>query len=108
MNKRLHFSKELVTLVLSGKKNSTWRLWDDKNLSIGDIVDFLESKNEKLFVTVKITDVIEKKMGELREEDKQGHEKFKDDEEMYKTYSRYYKREVNSNTVVKIIRFDFI
>jgi len=106
MNKRLHFSKELVPLILSGKKNSTWRLWDDKNLQVGDVVDFLESKTEKHFVTVKITKVIEKKMGKLEIGDKQGHEKFKNDDEMYRTYLGYYKKDVTPDTVVKIVWFE--
>lgn len=105
MNKKLHFSKELVSLILSGKKTSTWRLWDDKDLKEGNIVEFLESKTEKHFFTAKITKVIKKKMGELKKSDKKGHEEFKNDSEMYKTYSGYYKREVTPNTLVKMIWF---
>ena len=40
--KKLHFISKLIPLVLSGEKISTWRLWDDKSLSEGDVVDFLE------------------------------------------------------------------
>lgn len=108
MNKQLHFSKELCPLILSGEKSSTWRLWDDKNLQVGDTVNFLESKTEKHFATVKIIKVTEKKMGELKEEDGRGHEKYKNDSEMYKTYKEYYKKEVTPNTVVKIIWFELI
>ena len=108
MSKRLHFSKELVALVLTGKKNSTWRLWDDKNLQLGDIVDFYESKTKKYFTTAKITKVIEKKMGNLKEEDKRGHEEFSNDEEMYRTYSGYYKKDVTPDTLVKICWFELL
>lgn len=41
MNKTLKFAPDLVPLVLSGKKDTTWRLWDDKNLTENDIVDFI-------------------------------------------------------------------
>lgn len=105
MHKKLHFSKESVSLILSGKKTSTWRLWDDKDLKEGDIVDFLQSKTEKQFATVIITKVVEKKIGELGKSDKKGHEEFKSDSEMYKTYSGYYRKKVTPNTLVKIIWF---
>ena len=45
-------------------------------------------------------------MGELTLEDKKGHEGFLSDRQMYKTYTKYYGREVNSETVVKIVRFN--
>ncbi|MFH1971819.1 MAG: ASCH domain-containing protein [Patescibacteria group bacterium] len=108
MHKKLHFSKELVTLILSGKKTSTWRLWDDKNLQMGNIVEFLESKTEKHFAKAKIVKVVEKKMGELKKSDKKGHEEFKNDNEMYETYSRYYRRKVTPDTLVKIVWFELI
>lgn len=108
MNKKLHFSKELISLILSGEKDSTWRLWDDKNLQIGDIVDFLESKTEKHFTTARIIKVINKKMGELKEEDKKGHEKYGNDRQMYKIYSGYYKKDVTPDTLVKIVRFELV
>lgn len=108
MNKRLHFAPDLVKLILTGKKTVTWRFWDDKNLTKGDLVDFLESGTEKYFATAKITKVVENKIGELTREDKKGHEVFKNDKEMYKRYSGYYGRKVYSNTTVKIIRFKLI
>ena len=48
------------------------------------------------------------RFGYLTEEDKQGHEPFSSDEEMYKTYSGYYNIEVTSNTPLKIIKFQLI
>lgn len=108
MYKKLHFSSDLVPLILSGQKVSTWRLWDNKNLQKGDIVDFLESGTEKRFATTRLVKVIEKEMGNLTDEDKNGHEKFTNDKEMYKTYSGYYKRPVDSKTKVKVIWFELI
>ena len=108
MNKKLHFAQNLVPLILSGKKISTWRLWDDKDLSTGDIIYFIESGTDKHFATGKLTKIIEKPLEELTEEDKKGHEMFESDEEMYKTYTMYYKRTVNKNTLVKIIWFELV
>ena len=36
--KILKFKNELVSLISSGEKDSTWRLFDDKNLQEGDEV----------------------------------------------------------------------
>ena len=103
--KIVKFRDYLVPLVLSGEKNSTWRLFDDKKLVSGDVIELREFGKESSFAKAKITKVIEKPFYELTEEDKIGHEKFRDDNEMYKTYSDYYKTEVGPDSIVKIIWF---
>jgi len=108
MNKKLHFISELIPAILARKKTSTWRLWDDKNLTKGDVVDFLETGTEKHFATARLTKVIEKPIGELTEKDKAGHEEFKSDQEIYETFSRYYQHSVGPKTLVKIIWFKLI
>lgn len=107
-HKSLHFVSSLIPLILSGEKVSTWRLWDDKDLSEGDIVDFLESGTERHFATAILTRVLEKKIGKLTDEDKAGHEKYKNDKEMFRTFERFYKRKIDSDTKVKIIWFKLI
>lgn len=106
VNKRLKFSSELVPLVLSGEKDTTWRLWDDKNLSGGDTVDFIDIETKRCFATAKLTKVNARLMGGLTKEDRVGHEPFDSDKQMYDTYSRYYGRSVGPDTPVKIIRFE--
>lgn len=108
MHKTLKFVPSLVPLILSGEKVSTWRLWDDKNLAVGDVVHFLEYRTNNHFATGKITKVIEKLLGELTQEDKQGHEQFESNEKMYEVYTTYYGREVNKETIVKMIRFALV
>ncbi len=108
MHKRLKFAQDLIPLILSGEKVSTWRLWDDKGLSTGDIIDFIEYGTNRHFATAKLTKVIEKPLGELTKEDKKGHEKFANDEIMYQTYTQYYNRPVDKNTIVKIIWFELV
>ena len=108
MNKTLKFTTILVPLVLSGEKIMTWRLWDEKNLEAGDIVDFLEKETLTQFATAKLTKVVEKPLGELTEADKKGHETFQSDEKMYATYTKYYKKEVTPQTPIKIIWFELI
>lgn len=108
MHKNLKFVPNLVDLILTGKKTSTWRLWDDKNLQVGDIVDFLEFGSLKHFATAKIDKVIERKLGELTLEEMSGHEVYQDKEEMYKKFSEYYQKPVDSGSLVKVIWFTLI
>jgi len=107
-NKTMKFSPDLVPLVLSGSKTSTWRLFDDKDLKEGGIVDFIKRPELTKFAVAKLTSVIERPLGQLTEEDKEGHEKFKNDEEMYKIYEGYYKKPVGPETLIKLIRFKLL
>lgn len=108
MNKKLKFAAPLVPLVLNGSKNSTWRLWDDKDLQTGDTVDFTEHTTQKVFASGTLTKVIEKPLGAITEEDKSGHETFGTDAEMYTTYTNYYGKPVGKDTLVKIIWFKLV
>ena len=106
--KNLKFRRNLVPLVLSGQKTSTWRLFDDKNLSVGDAVELKVFVTLEMFGKAVITDVITKPFKDLSVADKTGHEEFKDDDEMYATYSKYYSCTVDWNTELKIISFKLV
>lgn len=106
--KTLKFLPQLVPLVLSGEKTTTWRLWDDKNLKVGDKVTFLNSETKDEFATAVLTKVVEKKFKDLVEEDWEGHEKFANETEMYKSYSEAYRREVTNVTDLKIVHFKLL
>lgn len=106
--KSLKFRNYLVPLVLSGEKNSTWRLFDDKDLKVGDDVELLEYVTLRHFANAKLTKVIEKPFKDLTPEDKSGHEAFGTDQEMYENYKKYYKTDVGPDTLVKIIWFDLV
>lgn len=108
MKKRLKFASRLVPLILSGEKTATWRLWDDKDLSVGDEVEFLDKETGKRFTQVILTTVIEKPLGKLTKKDRIGHETTGTPEEMYKTFSEYYHRPVGPKTKVKIVWFDLL
>jgi len=106
--KTLKFIEELSKLILSGKKNVTWRLSDDKDISIGEEISFLISQTKKEFAKAKILSVKETTFGELTKKDWEGHEKFSSDKEMYETYSGYYDIDVNPKTKLKIIKFKLL
>jgi len=106
--KTLKFRKVLVELIKDGSKNSTWRLFDDKGISKKDHFELIEWETGKVFAKGLVTKIVEKPLGQLQLEDKQGHEKFNSDQEMYDTYTGYYKKHVGQDTTVKIIWFKLI
>lgn len=106
--KTLKFRKNLSELILNKEKTTTWRIFDDKDIQTGDLIQFLVWETKEAFANAIIIDVIEKKFKDLNDEDFEGHEKFDTMDEMYKTYSTYYNKEVNEDTTVKIIKFKLI
>lgn len=106
--KSLKFRKNLSDLILKGEKTTTWRIFDDKNIQVGDRMQFLVWEDKSVFANAIITNVVEKSMKDLNEEDLEGHEKFNSNQEMYETYTKYYNQEVNGDTIIKIIKFELI
>ncbi len=106
--KTLKFRESLSKLILQKVKNTTWRLFDDKNLHTGDVVSFLIWETKKEFAKAKLMEVKETTFEQLTDEDWNGHEKFSSDEDMYKTYSKYYNRQVKKDSPVKIIKFELL
>ncbi|MCB9358873.1 ASCH domain-containing protein [Candidatus Woesearchaeota archaeon] len=102
--KKLKFADDLPEKVLSGTKNSTWRVNDDKDISSGDELSLCRIDGNE-FATAKVIFVKETTFGELSEQDWEGHEKFSSEKEMYSTYSKYYDFKVFPETELKIIKF---
>lgn len=102
--KQLKFSEPLPKLILENKKINTWRINDKKGIVKGDKLSLCYN-NEEEFAKATAVDVKETTFGNLTEKDKEGHEKFSTDKEMYQTYSGYYKMNVTPETKVKIIKF---
>ena len=55
--KTLKFDSNLVPKILSGDKTSTWRLFDDKDLKVGDNLILIEKETGKEFAKAVITEV---------------------------------------------------
>lgn len=91
--KQLKFANGLPELILNDKKIVTWRINDDKDLSVDDILSCCRVDGRE-FSQAKIIAVKETTFEKLTEEDKKGYEPFKSDKEMYDTFSKYYKMKV--------------
>lgn len=111
--KSLKLEHDLAELVKQGEKTSTWRINDEKNLSVDDKVILIDKVDKsdpaswKAVGVATIDQVVQKRLGELTADDKAGHEAFVSDEEMYQTYRKYYGPSVGPDTSVKIINFTF-
>lgn len=106
--KKLKFSGNLPELILSGNKNVTWRINDEKDLSVGDELYLVRSETLEEFSKAIIINVKNKTFDELVESDWTGHERFSSFEKMYETYSNYYNFEVSYKTKLKIVEFKLI
>src|SRR3989338_10782846 len=101
--KILKFRNHLALKILSGEKTVTWRLFDDKDLRVGDKLVFQNWNTGENFAETEIVEVREKKLGKLTDADFERHEKFESEEDMYQHYREYYGEAVNGDTVVKIV-----
>ncbi len=105
--KKLKFTEPLPELILSGEKDTTWRVKDDKRIQEGDFISLCTIHGNE-FAIAEVTSVKETDFGHITEEDMDGHEEFNSTEEMYQTYSKYYNIKVTPQTQVKIIKFRLI
>jgi ribonuclease HI len=100
-------------MILRGQKTSTWRLYDDKDISVDDQISVIDKVDPddpdswKVIGRGRVNQVIEKRLGDVTADDSDGHEQFGSKDEMLKTYKQYYGDRVTFETPVKIIMFDF-
>ncbi len=104
--KTLKFKENLVPLILSGEKTATWRMFDEKNLTVGDELSFVDRSTGKRFEQARITKTREKLFDLITEADFKGHERYASREEMLATYRSYYGDQVKENTLVLIVDFE--
>jgi ribonuclease HI len=112
--KTLKFNHKDAQLVLEGKKTSTWRLYDDKDLSVDDeiiVIDKVEEGESKTWEGIgkaTVTEVREKKLKDVTENDMDGHTIFTSEDKMLNYYKDIYGERVNLDTPVKIVFFKFV
>ncbi len=92
-------------MIQNGQKTATWRIFDDKDLQVGDDLELVEFETGEVFAKAEIVSVREKKMSEITDEDFDGHESYPSKEDMLKTYQGYYGDRVSWDTVIKMITF---
>ncbi len=111
--KTLKFDHTVAQEILAGKKTATWRMYDDKDLSVNDEVKIIDkvdpdsSDSWQIIGEARITQITEKNLGDVTPADMKGHEEFRSRAEMMQTYKNYYGERVDFDTPVRMIYFKF-
>ena len=103
--KTLKFKAHLVAPILSGEKISTWRLFDDKNLSVGDELSLTNAETTREFARAVITDIREKKLNDVTQADFDAWERRDNLEEMLELFRGYYCERVTPESMMKMVTF---
>jgi len=106
--KRLKFTENQIQPILDRKIFRTWRLEDDKDLSLGDRIELVNTKNGSTFAWADVEEITPKYIKDLDNSDKEGHQKFQSDEEMYHLFETFYGHRIGPQTPVKVIKFSLI
>lgn len=109
--KTLKLNHQEAQQILHGKR-TTWRLYDDKDLSVNDHVQLIDKvipdnpATWKNIGTAQVTKILQKQFGEItqREYEQEGYKKLQD---MVDTYVNFHNREVIYTTPIKVVHFIF-
>lgn len=110
--KALKVNHDLAQSILKGQTSVTWRLYDDKDLSVNDLVQIIDKVDPnrpatwKVIGVAQITKIVEKPLGDT---DQSEHERgeLRTKAQLLKTYREYYGSNVSTQTPVKIVHFSF-
>jgi ribonuclease HI len=111
--KTLKFDHQTAQSILEGKKTSTWRLYDDKDLSVNDdikVIDKVDPEHDSSWQVIgraRVKQIIEKQLNDVTKDDMRGHIEFRSSDEMLTHYRNLYGERVDLNTPVKIVQFSF-
>lgn len=111
--KTLKFNHDLAELIISGKKTATWRINDEKNLSVNDDIEIIDKVKRKdptswrVIGHAQIDEIVAKRLGDITGEDIVGHEEYASKEDMIRMLKGYYGDDINEQTTIKIVRFTF-
>ena len=106
--KTMKFKGFKAKMIVGGEKSASLRLFDDKNFQKGEEIELINSDTGEIFANAIITEVIEKPLREITNADLDGHEPYKDENDMYASMKKYYGDRVNPQTQGKIIRFRIV
>ena len=112
--KTLKFNHDQAQLIQTGQKTSTWRLFDDKDISVNDeikIVHKVDPANSKSWAVIglaRVNGIIEKNLGDITNDDMKNDHSYSSKDVMLAGFKRFYGDRVTLDTPVKIVFFDFI
>lgn len=102
--KQLKFRTHLVDKILSGQKTTTWRLFDEQGLAVGDTVSLIRTESGDAFAEAEITACVEKKIKDITQADFEENN-YRDRDQMMSVVTKYYPQPITDDTIVKLIVF---
>lgn len=105
--KTIKFAPHLVAHLRDGTKTTTWRLFDDKDLVVGDVIALVDKESLVHVGTARIASVHAKALGAVTSVELTEHG-YPDINAMYDNLRSYYGDRVTPDTEVKMITFDSI
>lgn len=103
--KQMKFGTSNVPLILDGSKTATWRMKDDKNLTAGDEVIFVDASSGEDFALASLTNIHITTITNMTVEDAVGNVGFTSKEELLEYMRQTYGEDVTVYTPLKIVRF---
>jgi hypothetical protein len=108
MEEKIGFAPDLVDLVKSGQKTTTYRLGDKYDfLKIGSVIKTKNSETGEVFAELKIVNKFYTTFKDLPITDS-GHEPYDQKEEQRKVFEKYYGREVKDDEKVIVLKFTIL
>lgn len=104
--KRLKFAHEDIDKLFDGRKTDTWRLKDDKNLSLDDEIECIDRKTDKAVGRGVVTQLVVKRLKDITEGELSAHG-FASYEAMYERFRGFYGPDVGPDSQVKQVSFTF-
>lgn len=112
--KKLKLDHDQAQLVLSGRKTTTWRLFDDKDLRVDDevlLVDKVVGNDPNTWQAIGVAtvdQVAERRLIDLSEEEVVRQGGYASKADMLRQYRIYYGPNVSWQTPVKAVSFHFV
>jgi ribonuclease HI len=109
--KTLKFDHAIAEAIAHGDVTTTWRLDDDKNLSVNDEVRLIDKVDParpetwKAFGTAKLTRIIEKRVSDVHPDELHGLETVKNSDDLITSLRSISNNNVQKSTRIKLIDF---
>ena len=104
----MKFRPNLISEILDGARTTTWRVFDDKDLQVGDKVELLNWETKEKIVKAELIGVKELRLGGITSEDYDASHSYPSNEKMLERYREYYGEKVTNDSLVKIIKFKLL
>jgi ribonuclease HI len=103
--KKLKFTPDRIASISDGQKTVTWRLFDDKDLSIGDIFEIENNISHQIVGLGEIDGISIKYLKDLTNDDQMGNKTYNNLDEIIEDLSTFYGPTVAPDSIVKVVRF---